>query len=67
MRNDSLMLENLPKVCQILELMSDREFKNRRDVNEVLSLKFHILYYIINDIKKQVNTLSLLFICSLFE
>lgn len=48
------MLENLPKVCQILELMSDREFKNRRDVNEVLSLKFHVLYYIVNDIKKQV-------------
>jgi len=54
-RRDPNLLENLPKVCQILELMSDREFKNRRDVNEVLSLKFHILYYIVNDIKKQVK------------
>ena len=27
--------------------MSDKEYKNTRDVNEVLSLKFHILQYII--------------------
>ena len=49
------MMENLSKVCQILELMSDREFKNRRDVNEVLSLKYHILHYIVKDIIKQVT------------
>ena len=49
------MMENLSKVCQILELMSDREFKNRRDVNEVLSLKYHILHYIVKDVIKQVT------------
>ena len=27
--------------------MSDKEYKNTRDVNEVLSLKFHILQYIV--------------------
>ena len=48
------LLQNLSKVCQILESMSDREFKNRRDVNEVLSLKYHIIHYILKDIKKQV-------------
>jgi hypothetical protein len=55
LREEPLLMENLSKVCQILELMSDREFKNRRDVNEVLSLKYHILHYIVKDIVKQVN------------
>ena len=54
LRDSAELLANLPKVCQILELMSDREFKNRRDVNEVLSLKYHIIHYIVKDIKKQV-------------
>ncbi len=47
------LLNNLPTVVKILELMSEREFKNRTDVNEVLSLKFHMLYYIVKDIMKQ--------------
>ena len=51
------LLQNLSKVCQILESMSDREFKNRRDVNEVLSLKYHIIHYILKDIIKQVKLL----------
>ena len=50
------LLANLPKVSQIVELMSDREFKNRRDVNEVLSLKYHMIHYILKDIIKQVRT-----------
>lgn len=45
------LLQNIDKVCQILELMSEREFKNRRDVNEVLSFKYHMIHYIINDIR----------------
>ena len=49
------LLSNIGKVCQILELMSDREFKNRQDVNEVLSLKYHIIHYILKDIKKQME------------
>ena len=55
LKSEPILLENVAKVCQILELMSDREFKNRRDVNEVLSLKYHILHYIVKDIKKQVR------------
>ena len=51
------LLANLPKVCQILELMSDREFKHRRDVNEVLSLKFHIIHYILKGIIMSLNIL----------
>lgn len=47
------LFENLPTLVKILELMSEREFKNRRDVNEVLSLKYHMLYYITKDIMKQ--------------
>ena len=35
--------------------MSDREFKDRRDVNEVLSLKFHVIHYVLKDIIKQVT------------
>ena len=35
------------QVRKVLEDMSDKEYKNTRDVNEVLSLKFHILQYII--------------------
>jgi hypothetical protein len=49
------LLDNVSKVVQILELMSDREFMNRRDVNEVLSLKFHIIRYIVRDIEKQMK------------
>jgi hypothetical protein len=47
------LIDHLPTMCKILELMSEREFKNRRDVNEVLSLKYHMLYYIVKDMKKQ--------------
>ncbi len=47
------LLENIATIVKILELMSEREFTNRRDVNEVLSLKYHIIHYIVKDIKKQ--------------
>ena len=47
------LFDSLEVVSKILELMSDREFKNRRDVNEVLSLKYHMLHYIVKDIIKQ--------------
>lgn len=47
------LFNNLPTLVKILELMSEREFKNRRDVNEVLSLKYHMLYFICKDIMKQ--------------
>ena len=49
--------------------MSDREFKNRTDVNEVkqlrfthflksfqvMSLKYHIIHFIVKDIEKQLE------------
>merc|ERR1719203_2709192 len=47
------LLDNLPTLVKILELMSEKEFKNRKDVNEVLSLKYHMLYFIVKDIAKQ--------------
>merc|ERR1719273_102306 len=53
LKNHKELLENLPTLVKILELMSDKEFKNRRDVNEVLSLKYHMLYFIVKDIRKQ--------------
>ena len=53
LKNHKELLDNLPTLVKILELMSDKEFKNRRDVNEVLSLKYHMLYFIVKDIRKQ--------------
>jgi len=53
LREDPKLLENIKKVSNVLELMSDKQFKDRYDVNEVLSLKFHMLYYIVNDIMKE--------------
>lgn len=55
LNDDKQLLDNLDTVIKILELMSDREFKNRRDVNEVLSLKYHMFHYIVKDIKKQMD------------
>lgn len=49
------LLENVSQVSKVLEMMSDREFKNRTDVNEVMSLKFHIIHYIVKDIEKQLD------------
>jgi len=52
MKEKPKLLENITMVRKVLELMSDREFKNRTDVNEVMSLKYHILHYIVKDIEK---------------
>ncbi|XP_040574860.1 ankyrin repeat and MYND domain-containing protein 2 [Lepeophtheirus salmonis] len=49
------LLDNLPKVTQILESMSAREFQNRNDVNEVLALKFHMIHYILKDAQQQME------------
>ncbi len=53
LKRDPDLLEGASVVCRILELMSDREFRHRRDVNEVLSLKFHVLHYVLADIVRQ--------------
>lgn len=52
-RDNPKMLENVTQIRNVLELMSNKEFKNRYDVNEVMSLKYHVLYFIVKDIEKQ--------------
>jgi len=52
-RDDPALLENVSKIRKVLELMSQKEFKNRKDVNETLSLKYHVLQCIVKDIEKQ--------------
>ncbi len=47
LKDDPKLLENIDRVTRVLELLSDKEFKNRNDVNEILSLKYHILHYIL--------------------
>jgi len=54
-RDNPKLLENITQVRKVLELMSDREFKNRYDVNEVMSLKYHVLHFIVKDIEKQLE------------
>ena len=53
LKNHPDLYDNLETLVKILELMSEKEFKNRRDVNEVLSLKYHMLYFIVKDIQKE--------------
>ena len=52
LREEPKLLENIKKVSKVLEFMSDRQFKDRHDVNEILSLKFHMLHYILKDVAK---------------
>lgn len=52
-RDSPVLLDNISKARKVLEMMSEKEFKDRKDVNEVLSLKYHILHYIVKDIEKQ--------------
>lgn len=40
------MLENITQVRKVLELMSDREFKNRYDVNEV-RIRFSRMFFVL--------------------
>jgi hypothetical protein len=47
LKDEPKLLENIDRVTRVLELLSDKEFKNRNDVNEILSLKYHILHYIL--------------------
>jgi len=54
-REHPSLLENISMVRKVLELMSDKEFKNRTDVNEVMSLKYHMIHYIVKDIEKKLE------------
>nr|CAG4647903.1 EOG090X06BA [Moina brachiata]SVE93015.1 EOG090X06BA [Moina brachiata] len=48
-----LLHEHLGKVKDILELLSDNEMKRNRDANEVLSLKFHYLRFLVERLAKE--------------
>ena len=50
-RDNPKLLENITQVRKVLELMSDREFKNRYDVNEVKIMNNKKLYFILQNIK----------------
>lgn len=54
-RANPKLLANITSIRKVLEMMSDREFKNRRDVNEVMSIKFHIIHFIVKDLEKQLE------------
>jgi len=54
-RANPTLLAKITSVRKVLELMSDREFKNRTDVNEVMSLKYHIIHFIVKDMEKQLE------------
>jgi len=52
-RDSPPLLAHVGRVRKVLELMSEKQFKDRKDVNEILCLKFHLLQYIVKDIEKQ--------------
>jgi len=52
-KEEPKMLQEITKVRKVLELLCDKEFKSRNDVNEILSLKYHILHYIVKAIEKE--------------
>lgn len=50
LKENPILLENINKVSDVLELMSKREFS---DNNEIVSLKLHVLHYITRDLELQ--------------
>nr|CAG4641696.1 EOG090X06BA [Eurycercus lamellatus] len=48
-----LLFDNLTKVREVLELLSDGQMKRTRDVNEVLSLKYHYLGFLVARLDKE--------------
>ena len=47
-----LLAENLDKVRQILELMSEREMKRGIETNEVMAFKFHYLAFVVAEVAR---------------
>lgn len=48
-----LLHEHLEKVKDVLEMLSDNEMKRNREANEVLSLKFHYLRFLVERLAKE--------------
>lgn len=48
-----LLAENLTKVKDVLESLSESQMKRTHEVNEVLSLKYHYLRFIVERISKE--------------
>lgn len=46
------LYDNIDKVKNVLELMSEREMKRGFETNEIMAFKFHYLSYILSDISK---------------
>lgn len=46
------MLDNIEKVKNVLELMSEREMKRGIETNEIMSFKFHYFQMILDEISK---------------
>lgn len=44
--------DNLKKVKKVLDLMTEREFKKRKETNEIMAFKYHYLGWIVNEIIK---------------
>ncbi len=55
LRREPELLSGVSTAVKILELMSDRQFRDRRDVNEVLSLKFHVIRFVLADVARQME------------
>nr|SVE73559.1 EOG090X06BA [Daphnia atkinsoni] len=48
-----LLYENLSKVKNVLELLSENQMKRGREANEILSLKYHYLRFLVERISKE--------------
>nr|SVE91141.1 EOG090X06BA [Daphnia sinensis] len=48
-----MLYENLAKVKNVLELLSENQMKRGREANEILSLKYHYLRFLVERIAKE--------------
>lgn len=48
-----LLAENLIKVKNVLELLSESQMKRTQEVNEILSLKYHYLRFVVERLSKE--------------
>nr|CAG4646261.1 EOG090X06BA [Macrothrix elegans] len=50
-----LLFDNLSRVKEVLEFMCDRQMKRDQEANEILSLKFHYLRFLVDRLEKEKN------------
>nr|CAG4634787.1 EOG090X06BA [Alona affinis] len=53
LRKLPLLLDNLAKVKEVLELLRDSQMKRNREANEILSLKYHCLCFLVASLAKE--------------